>query len=74
MDDDNEFAIYEFVQNDEGSYVHYMDPYYKKELWLEVPDFFISYPGNQIQDELDFSVKVMAFEVNEFCWNFFIMP
>ena len=53
-DKDDEYVIYEFVQDDEGSYIDYTDPYYKKELRVEVPDFFIDYSGDRIQDELDF--------------------
>lgn len=53
-DEDGEIVIYEFFTDDEGSYIDYTDPYYKKELRVGVPDFFIDYSGERIQDELDF--------------------
>lgn len=51
-DEDGELVFYEFFTDEEGSYIDYT--YYKKELRMEVPDFFIDYSEERMQDELDF--------------------
>jgi hypothetical protein len=62
-DEDDDLVIYEFVTDGDGSYIDYTDPYYKKEVRVEVPDFFIDYNGERIQDELDFYFE------NEGIWS-----
>jgi hypothetical protein len=61
-DEDDDVVFYEFF-DESGRYIDSADPYDKKELRVEVPDFFIDYNQERIQNELDFYFE------NEGIWS-----